>query len=520
MLLRLQTITALLAVISAANGLSPSDIPSDTPVSNLISTAKSYLANGAPQDALLYFDVAISRDPTNYLTIFQRGATYLSLGRSAKALADFDRVLDIKPGFEGALLQRARLRTRSGDWAGAKKDLTTVGKQGELELDEIKEAQEAGLAAEDASKKGDWDACVTQAGAAIMKASASLPLRKLRADCRFERGEIQEGVNDLAHVLQISPGLVEPHLQMSSMLFYSVGDFDRAIVQIRKCLHSDPDSKVCSRLFRREKQVNKRLVEVDGLFEKRKFSKVAELLTGSKDDTGLIEDVKQDVEDGKAAGYIHKNAPNTLYVNLVEKACETYRQMSSKRKAQPYCTEALTLNPNSLHGLLAKAEAQIEADEFEPALHTLQAAGEHHGTTDEIRTLHQKAQVLLKRSKQKDYYKVLGVDREADPQTVKKAYRKLTKQFHPDKAQAQGMSREDGEKKMATINEAYEVLSDPELRARFDRGDDPNDPAGQSNPFQGNPFGHGGGQQFFHQGRRGPQYKYSQQGFPGGFPFG
>ena len=52
---------------------------------------------------------------------------------------------------------------------------------------------------------------------------------------------------------------------------------------------------------------------------------------------------------------------------------------------------------------------------------------------------------------------------------------------------------------MAGVNEAYEVLSDPELRARFDRGDDPNDPSGQSNPFGGSPFG---GQPFVFQPRR------------------
>lgn len=57
---------------------------------------------------------------------------------------------------------------------------------------------------------------------------------------------------------------------------------------------------------------------------------------------------------------------------------------------------------------------------------------------------------------------------------------------------------------MSTINEAYEVLTDPELRARFDAGDDPNDPSGGmgGNPFAqgGHPFG-----QFFNSG-----------GFPGG----
>ena len=328
MILRLQALTVLLSVISAANGLQASDIPSDTPVASLISTAKTYLTNGSPRDALIYFDAAISRDPANYLTIFQRGAAHLSLGKSSKAAEDFNRVLELKPDFEGALVQRARLRTRSADWAGARQDFIAAGKKGGMEIAEIDEAEKAVLEAEKAEKSGDWDACVSQAGTAIMKASASLPLRQLRARCRFKKGEVQEGVNDLAHVLQISPGLVEPHLQISAMLFYSLEDTERGLAQIRKCLHSDPDSKKCSKLFRREKQVKKGMDRVRQFFEQRKLVKAAELLVGTKDESGLIADVKEDIEFARSEGYIHPNAHNRLYAQLVENACEAYRGVS------------------------------------------------------------------------------------------------------------------------------------------------------------------------------------------------
>ena len=69
--------------------------------------------------------------------------------------------------------------------------------------------------------------------------------------------------------------------------------------------------------------------------------------------------------------------------------------------------------------------------------------------------------------------RVLGVPRDADERDIKKAYRKLSKVFHPDKASAQGITPEEAQKKMAAINEAYEILSDPELKQRFDNGDDP-----------------------------------------------
>jgi molecular chaperone DnaJ len=67
-------------------------------------------------------------------------------------------------------------------------------------------------------------------------------------------------------------------------------------------------------------------------------------------------------------------------------------------------------------------------------------------------------------SSKRDYYEVLGVPRSADADDVKRAFRRLARQYHPD------VNREDGaEERFKEINEAYEVLSDSEKRARYDR---------------------------------------------------
>ncbi|MCX5974990.1 MAG: DnaJ domain-containing protein [Coprothermobacterota bacterium] len=64
----------------------------------------------------------------------------------------------------------------------------------------------------------------------------------------------------------------------------------------------------------------------------------------------------------------------------------------------------------------------------------------------------------------KDYYDILGVEREAPADDVKKAYRQMARQFHPDLNPDPGASN-----RMRDINEAYEVLSDPDKRARYDQ---------------------------------------------------
>ncbi len=68
-------------------------------------------------------------------------------------------------------------------------------------------------------------------------------------------------------------------------------------------------------------------------------------------------------------------------------------------------------------------------------------------------------------SAKRDYYEVLGVERNADADGLKKAFRKLAMEFHPDRNPGDKASEE----KFKEASEAYEVLSDPDKRARFDR---------------------------------------------------
>src|SRR3954469_2151300 len=76
-----------------------------------------------------------------------------------------------------------------------------------------------------------------------------------------------------------------------------------------------------------------------------------------------------------------------------------------------------------------------------------------------------------------DYYKVLGVDKKASQEEIKKAYRKLARKYHPDANKEPG-----AEDRFKQISEAYDTLSDPDKRKRYDRG---GSIFGGANPFGG-----------------------------------
>ncbi|MBS4995719.1 MAG: DnaJ domain-containing protein [Roseburia sp.] len=106
-------------------------------------------------------------------------------------------------------------------------------------------------------------------------------------------------------------------------------------------------------------------------------------------------------------------------------------------------------------------------------------------------------------TKAKDYYEVLGVDKNADDETIKKAYRKLAKKYHPDT----NAGNAEAEKKFKEISEAYAVLSDKEKRKEYDQ-------FGSGDFDGGNPFGGGTSYRYYTNGD--PNQGYQEFHFEGG----
>ncbi len=122
---------------------------------------------------------------------------------------------------------------------------------------------------------------------------------------------------------------------------------------------------------------------------------------------------------------------------------------------------------------------------------------------------------------EKDYYKILGVHKTASVDEIKKAYRKLAMQYHPDHAKGD----KNAEEKFKSISEAYAVLSDKEKRQQYDTYGSAgfHQKFSQEDIFRGfdfsdilKEFGFGGAS-FFSSGKRGQRFSFGQESPFGGF---
>ncbi|KAI9450127.1 hypothetical protein F5148DRAFT_1244721 [Russula earlei] len=528
----LLTILSVLADSSAGSALYP---PGLQP---LINRANTLLSAGTFLDAAKAYSEAIEQSPVDPTLYYKRATAYFSLGRHTYALADFEQVLTLaSETFKKAYLMKAKIYAKEGRWADAREALKQYSAKDdaiarELLLD-VADGEASARKAAQAQKAKLWTACEESATQGLRVASHSVALRQQRANCALAAGDFEEAVSDLSRLTQITSPSTDAYMRIFRISYFYLGSSasNIAMANLKQCLHYDPDSKPCLSAHRLVKSLDKQFNKLDGLMAAEDWHGIITFILGpapkeatlSAPGSGFLaafeNAVGQDAAPSEAVSIPPPERASPRRAAILRALCRAHVQLRQARAGEQWCDELLRIagNEKDIDGLLGKGEALLAREEWEEAVRAFERAWEASGGGNrEIHSRLSKAQRLLKQSRHKDYYKMLGVSRDADAKTIKKAYHKAVLAAHPDKGGS--------EAKMAIVNEAYEVLSNPELRQRYDNGDDPNDPMqSQGGPFPGGSFAGGSGghpfAQFFQQAAgSGFQFRPSG-GAPGGFSF-
>ena len=208
-----------------------------------------------------------------------------------------------------------------------------------------------------------------------------------------------------------------------------ISSTDSAMNNLKQCLHYDPDSKECFTARRLVKNFGKTFDKLENFLNGEDWKGVIGLLEkggfANKFDQALDLETTQDVLGLPPWLKLIPPRRSSPRREVVLRAlCKSYVHIGQPKKGEAWChslSERLG-GEEDADALLGVGEALLADEEYEEAVRVMERAWDACGRKD--RFFQQRlirAQKLLKQSKQKDYYKVLGVPRDADQKTIKKA---------------------------------------------------------------------------------------------------
>ena len=148
----------------------------------------------------------------------------------------------------------------------------------------------------------------------------------------------------------------------------------------------------------------------------------------------------------------------------------TDERTAHAEKAAQDASRALKLDPSYVKAFQRRAAAHQALEEWDEAVRDLDQASQLEPRNAALAQSLRSAKLEAKKAKRKDYYKVLGCAKTATEHEIKKAYRKASLKWHPDRNNESEESRERATKMMHDVNMARDILMDAEKRRRYDQG--------------------------------------------------
>ncbi|XP_029661744.1 dnaJ homolog subfamily C member 3 [Formica exsecta] len=436
---------------------------------------REFLAKGQLQDALSHYHAAVEGDPTNYLTYYKRGTVYLALGKAKFALLDLDKVLELKADFTPARLQRGNILLKQAYFDEAETDFQDVlsvepnNRDAFNALNRLYSARDDVKLVDAMIYNGDHATAVQLITRILEVCPWSSNLREQRAESYNLLGDYMSAISDIRSTTKLLSDNTEGFFKLSIWL-YRLGQVDEALKEIRECLKLDPDHKECFPFYKKIRKIYKLLEDARTALE------------DTKDYDACINSAERVLKQE-----LNENVQFTVYHYL----CKCYTGISDATHAINNCQKALQIRREP-DVICDSAEAYLAGEMFDDAIREYKDALEIEPNMQRAKQGLQKAQQRQKLSETRDYYKILGVSRNASKRDIIKAYRKQAQKWHPDNFQ-EGEEKKRAQKKFIDIAAAKEVLTDEEKRAKFDQGEDPLDPESGRHQQGFNPF-----QEFHH----------------------
>jgi len=226
-------------------------------------------------------------------------------------------------------------------------------------------------------------------------------------------------------------------LVLRGRVLYGQGDNEKAIQAFRMAINCDPDFRDAVKWLRIVQKLDRMKEEGNVEYKAGRLQAAIEKYT--------------------AALEVDPSNRN-MNAKLLQNRAQCKIRLKQYDDAIADAERAVTLDPGYTKARKTKANALGQAGKWEDSVKEWKAIQELDPEDRTIPKEVRKAELELKKSLRKDYYKIMGLEKDCEPDQIKRAYRKMAVKLHPDK----NPNDPEAEAKFKDMQEAYECLSDPQ----------------------------------------------------------
>lgn len=420
--------------------------------------------------AIKEYSKAIDADPKNATFYSNRAAAFISANRFYEALEDCKMADELDPDNMKILLRLGRVLTSLGRPDEAVQVYNQINATAKDMQPALSMQKHLRMAEETSQNEGSGSMVIYALNEAekglglgvdkprkwlLMRGEAHLRMGNLNA-----LGEAQNVVMSILRNNNQDPDA----LVLRGRILYAQGENDKAMQHFRQALSCDPDFKAAVKYLRMVQKLERMKSDGNASFKGGRFQEAVDTYTQALEVDPL-----------------NKNTNSKILQNRA--LCNS--RLKKWKAAIEDCDKALELDPSYTKARKTRAKALGESGNWDEAIRELKAIHDANPSEPNIAKDIRDAEMELKKSKRKDYYKILGLEKDCSEHEIKKAYRKLAIVHHPDK----NPGDEEAADRFKEIQEAHETLSDSQKRARYDSGEDLIDP---SDMYGGGGGGFGG----------------------------
>ena len=412
--------------------------------------------------AIDYYTRGIELNQSEPVLYANRATCFKCLGRYKESVSDYKRAIQLGPRNTKNLKKLSSVYIILGNFGEASMllqkccNLEPGDSSHSYELNRVKKMVEDFEKINEKVKETKWDDVEEESKKLLESASSFIELQKIYIHACLELCKFQQVIDYIKNnVSSYTKSKDEEFQYLLAKTYYFNGDYDLAKREINDLIRHGYNDDKYKKLKKNIETINEVKTRANTLFKSQKYSQAIE-------------------EYNKLLDFDPENK-NFMSIILTNKAlCQ--KKLGNNMDALKDVDKAIEYNPNYPTAYIRRALIYEEFKMFDDAKSDLAKAKELDPSNTKIEGYMNEANQKADSARNRDYYQILGLNRNATPEEIKKAYRKLALKYHPDRNSESEQTKKIAQRKFEDVSDAYSVLSDPKKKQMFDQGVDPLNP--------------------------------------------